>query len=277
MEELKVYPLIGLAAIQAGLSGSYRAWMIARNIDDGSGRLLKSRLYAAIEKHTTKRTRQRWVKEALQIGILTCSRCGKYFSYISVDRVARVYQAPSIITPIWIKPGDLFSPGWHALLWAGYLESRNDQQPISRAVLERITGMQRRSQSNLEKGCDLIVKYPCKVQLEKVKDPRQAYKDLQNNPDPSIRIQGNIITKQLPNTYKTQGINQARKGSTGKYRTLLNISLTKSQRDLDNKVRLYFKDRKKAYNNSEKYNQIKYCFIRQDPTGVNWFSEVDYI
>ena len=273
---MKVYPLIGLAAIQAGKSGSFLAWVIARNMDDGSGRFLKAKLFQAIEKHRTKRTRERWIKESLQLGILSVSRCGKYFSYISVDKVARVYQAPSIVTPIWIKEDDLFSPGWHGLLWAGYLESRNPEQPISRATLEQITEVQRRTQINLEKCNDHIVKYSSQSMLGKVSDPEKAFKELQNNPDQSVRIQGNKIIKQLPNTYTAQGIKQAKKGSTRNYRNLLNISLTKSQRDPDNKIRIYFKNPKQALKNSRKYSQVKYCFIRQDSAGINWFSEVNF-
>ena len=274
MKELKVYPLIGLAAVKAGQSGSYRAWIIARNIDGGSGRLLKTDLYNAIENFVTKRTRQRWIKEAFQIGIFIESKCKKYIRYISVDKVAGGFNARGIVNPILVKPGEFFNQGWHSVLWAGYLESRNDQQPISRATLERITGIEKRTQINLENGKDYTVKYPCKVLLEKVSDPEKAFQDLQLNPDPSIRIEKNKIIKQLPNTYKAQGIKQSRPGAAGKYRKLLNISLLKSKRDPDNKIRVFFKNHKKAIQNSLKYNQVNYCFIRQDSAGDNWFSEV---
>jgi len=277
MKELKVFPMIGLFAAMAGKSGSFRAWIIARNLDNGTGRFLKVRLNQAIEDRTTKRTRQRWIKEALQLGIFTVSRCGKYLRYISVDKVARVYHAPNIVKPIIVKSDDLFSPGWHGLLWAGYLDSRNDQQPISRETLERITGVQIRTQINLEKDNELIVKYHCQAVLGKVSDPQNAFENLQNNPDPSIRIKGNKIIKQLPNTYKTRGVRQAKKGSTGKYSKLLKFSLSKSQREPDNKIRVFFKNQKRAYQAARKYNQVKYCFIRQDSQGINLFSEVNYI
>ena len=276
MEDCKGYSLMGLAAIRAVKSGSFRAWIIARYMNDGSGRFLKARLYQEIEKVTSKRTRQRWIKEALELGIFTRSRCGNYFRYISADKAAAVYQARDIVTTIWTDPDDLVKPGWHGLYLAGYLESRNPDQPISRAALATITGLQKQTQINLEKGNDHIVKHECKAVLGKVSDPEKAFKELQNNPDPSVRIHGNKIIKQLPNTYRAQGIKQAKKGSIEKYRKLLKISLPKSQRDQDNKIRLYFKDQKKAYQNSRKYSQVKYCFIRHDQAGVNWFSEVNF-
>ena len=276
MKDCKGHSLIGLAAIRAGKSGSFRAWIIARYMNDGSGRFLKARLYQEIEKVTSKRNRQRWIKEALELGIFTRSRCGNYFRYISVEKAAAVYQARDIVAPTWTDPDDLVKPGWHGLYLAGYYESRNPDQPISRAALATITGLQKQTQINLEKGNDHIVKHECKAVLGKVSDPEKAFKELQNNPDPSVRIQGNKIIKQLPYTYTTQGIKQAKKGSTRNYRNLLNISLTKSQRDPDNKIRIYFKNPKQALKNSRKYSQVKYCFIRQDSAGINWFSEVNF-
>ena len=273
MNQLKVQSLIYITARQKGFSGSCKAWIVARNLDDGSGRFLKSDLIREIEKYTTKRTRQRWIKEALQLGIFTVSLCGKYYRFISVDKVARIYGCKKIVTSIWIKTDDLFKPGLSKQLWGGYLESRNDQQPISRATLEAITGVPEATQRILESDNEHVDKYFCYADLGDTEDPQGAYQNIKNGPDPSIKIKGKKIVKQLPNTYKAKGIKQAKKGATRKYQDKMN-SLNQGMREKPI-VKVFHKSIKKALHDSRKYNQVKYCFIKHDRAGVNWFKCIE--
>jgi hypothetical protein len=270
MKQVKVQSLIYITARQKGFSGSCKAWIVARNLDHGgSGRLLKSDLYQEIENYTTKRTRQRWIKEALQLGIFTVSKCGKYFRFISLDKVASVYSCSNLVTPVLIEIEDLFRPGLSKYLWAGYLESRNDQQPISRATLESITGVSESTQRVLEGDNEHIDKYYCFTDLGDTEDPQGAYENIKNSPDQSIKIKGKKIIKQLPNTYKSKGIKQARKGATKKYQDKLNSRCQgKREKPL---IKIFHKSIKAALHDSQKYNQVKYCFIKHDRAGVNWF------
>lgn len=283
--QIKAFPLIGLASSRAGKSGSYRAWTFARNLDSegGSGRVETARLYALIETIRSLRTRQRWIREAVDLGLLIPYRNGEFYKYISPDKAGIVYNgllAPdsrfsTILVPVLLKLDDFQSNQWKSELYAGIFEQRNNDQPISRAVIAEIYGISRISQWEYEQSTEKIKVFENYVPLEKVVNKVETIKKLKQLPERrGLKIKLGHVVKQLPNVFVTCGVNMCKKGSTGKYRKTLVNSLSNQPQRVPH--RLYFPTSQlhAAERISSKSGEIVYCHACHDRRGFNLWTEV---
>ena len=278
MKVLKAFSLIGLASSRAGKTGSYKAWTLARNLDSsGSGKVLISDLFGVIEEYKTVRTRQRWIAEAVNLGIFTMNRKGDYYRYISPARVGIIYGCPDLIKPIQVDIELFMADDWQnveAELYAGYLEQRNNDRPVSRAVNYILSGVSPQTQWELEKRTKKIKVIENLIPIEDVKDKVEAVKKIKSLPDrKGIKIKHGKIVKQIPNNYVTNSVKVCRKGSTGKYRQVLRDSLSNNVQSVETKVRLYYAKKNPAEAASRKHGQTKYYHVYHDDRGFNWWGE----
>lgn len=151
-EKIKIWPLVGLAAIQNGHGGAWRAWRLAHHLDtSGSGKIKKRVLYEFIEGlGVHPRTRRRWVRAAKELGVM--AQNGDVYHLRSLGKAAAMFGAQDVGARAGILKGveKLVTRGWHAHVWATWLAVRNcertDLKPISQRVKERLSGVPPRTQ-----------------------------------------------------------------------------------------------------------------------------------
>jgi hypothetical protein len=149
-ERVKVWAMVGLSAIKGNHGGAWRAWSLARALDDrGSGWVEKRHLWDFFAFLGLKvRQRQRWIKDAREIGLLIVPKEPKKRGrdYKEPKKISRYYLAglargaaalgaetigkPAEIKAIHlvregVKKKNGVSPeaGWRSYVWAAYLST----------------------------------------------------------------------------------------------------------------------------------------------------------
>jgi len=281
MRAIKIYPAIGLAAKRNRAGGSFRLWIVARHLDqpEGSGKVRIKDLKEYLESvNVHPRTYRRWISNAVAIGIFEQDLSGRYFRYKSPARTAIIFKAKTILTPVMIQdPACLFSPGWIGVVWAGFLESLNRDRPISRAVLEKISGVPETTQRYYEHlAGDMIEVFPSFNVIGPIreKDPEKRGEQVQHlrrsQDDDSYRIIGNSLVQQLPNVYTASGINRSSPGRSKKERAILSDSFS-GQRVNEENPRLYYNSRRASEKAAKRHEHTTYYFIDQNRRGFNWY------
>jgi hypothetical protein len=267
--------LIGLAASRSGKSGSFKAWSIARSLDpSGSGKVERKNLNKLLDSFISVRSRQRYIKEGIELGLLIPTKSKDYYRYINPGKVAQIYQAVNIVRAVRIQAADLFRSNWRSLLYAGYIAQLDPDQPISRAAIEEITGISRITQWNYEKETDQIKKFSNYQKLGKVKRKDKIKVVKISKEYPGHKIINGYLVRQLPNNYSSPGIEICRKGSLEKYRKTLAIFL-KGQKD-QKRVRIYFRKAKAAVKAARARGQEVFYFQGHNSKGnFNYWKAVE--
>lgn len=150
-DRVKVWSLVGFAAINNKLGGAWRLWMLARALDQsGSGVVAESDLRDYC-KHlgVSERLQRYWLAAAIRSGILAervYKRSGdRVFILASLGRGAAAIGAQYIGRPAEVSSRALVKSGWKRHLWAAYLATLNGR-PVSQQKKFELTGIEPRVQ-----------------------------------------------------------------------------------------------------------------------------------
>jgi len=258
-------------------------WTVARHLDQpaGSGKVEIQALKQYLKKMSVHpRTAARWTRKALDMGVFEQDLSGRFYRYKSPARTAVIFKAKTIMTSVVIhEPERLFSPGWIGVMWAGFIESLNRDRPISRAILEKVSGVPAPNQRYYEGlAGDMITVYPSMtvIGVMKEKDPEKRSELLQHlrrsQGDDSYRIINNMVVKQLPNVYGVKGVYLCKKGRSRKSRAILSDLLDQGQQVNDDPLmRLYYNSQRASEKAAKRYEHTTYYFIDHDRRGINWY------
>ena len=163
--DLKVWPQVVLAGIKSGHGGAVRAYFLARYLDDGRGWVRKTELRGlAGELGVKPRTWQRWLSEAMKLGLL--SLClpqtkdkGRYYIK-SLGRAAVMFDCEGVGYPAFIPSRKFVRKGWRRYAWSGYLVTL-DKKPVSQRTKKAITGITARTQSRYQRGLGRRIQNYC--------------------------------------------------------------------------------------------------------------------
>lgn len=149
---VRVWVGLALAASRGAWGGAIRAWSLAQSLDPhGAGQVEHSQLAARLEDLVASRsTRCRWLREAQAAGFLQTVRGGTRYLIASTRRVCLQVGVTEPGVRIEVDGHALCQAGWKGLLWAGQLT--NHPRPVSRAFLQRTTGVPRRTQLEYDKA-----------------------------------------------------------------------------------------------------------------------------
>ena len=145
-EAIKLWPLVGLAAIQKNKSASWRIWVLAHHLDQqGSGKITRSELWNYLDKlNVGDRKRRRWLSQALKTGLMR--QVGDDFYLASLGRAAYILKARHVGKPATIENIEaLVKPGWKAFVWSAYLATQEGKL-ISQEKKTELTGITTRTQ-----------------------------------------------------------------------------------------------------------------------------------
>jgi len=189
LRDIKIIGSLCKAAKEQGLDSPQRLWWLARAIDDGSGRVSHQALMNTAEKHITKalRSRQALLKTCKAQGWLKeCqSKDGSYWYIIhSLERMAKQFKT-ELTTPAIVSARELKSIGkWRVACWDATMGGRKGHKgrPIARKTLERITGVETRSQQRYEKQSKRITSQKNIVIAHVSKTQVDGYKEFKGKP-----------------------------------------------------------------------------------------------
>jgi len=224
---VRVYPDLVFGAEQNGVSASaFRVWLLAKDFCKGGAtvpvRLFKDHLEGLGEK---KATYNRWIREALDLGLLKGEGGNKrpaYYRIVSWVDGARLAGVSRLGCPIEMPVKKLLTSSWKSELWAGRLLQVRDRttvtpriykdqngetrlekklkraKPISRRTLEKITGVKRRTQQNREKRAKVQQKENVLIHEGK-RGGFQPYGSIEGRPELMVNS-GGVPFEQLPNS-----------------------------------------------------------------------------
>ncbi len=151
---VKIYGSLAAAAKSQRSDSALRLWHLARMVDDGSGVVSWSDLQAVIERYigTSQRHIRRLIAEAETLGWLepVQRHNGEHVVIIrGLERVARSLGVSKITQGVFIPARELKKlKAWRVACWDAFMGGRSGRRsrPISRRVLERMSGVDPRSQ-----------------------------------------------------------------------------------------------------------------------------------
>jgi len=157
---LKVFGSLAAAAKNQRCDSALRLWHLARMIDDGSGVVAWSDLQAVIERYigTSQRHIRRLVAECERLGWLepVQRHNGEHVVIIrGLERVARSLNVSKISQGVFVPATELRRlKAWRVACWDAFMAGRSGRRsrPISRRILERLSGVDPRSQRNYERS-----------------------------------------------------------------------------------------------------------------------------
>lgn len=173
--DLKIYPGLAAAALAEDDSLGLGYWLLVRALDmttepkegapapadgpKGEGRILRAVLRAEALKHISRDKLKRAERQALIIGLVQFVRRrsdgAEVVSYASVTRAAGVLGVAHVgAYPVLVPAGKMRKAAtWKAALWFAYHAGRAGKAGgvISRAELERKTGVPERTQRRYER------------------------------------------------------------------------------------------------------------------------------
>lgn len=145
---VKIWPLVGLAAVKSNHGGGWRAWSMARALDArGSGWVEKQELWRFFTHlKIGERKRRRWLSDALELRIMTENR-GRYY-LVNLGRCAIALNS-DVGKPAEIAADALTREGWRSVVWAAYLVILKNR-PVSQVKAAELTGVSERTQRNYQ-------------------------------------------------------------------------------------------------------------------------------
>lgn len=202
---LKVYAGLGAAALKHNHAAEYALWTLARTLDHtGSGAILDADLRSACADFGWSDYKYRRARlSAIRLGLMTIATDRLYLARL--DRAALALGANRIgAQPIGVNPRTLSKTmTWRAALRDAYLAGSNSKEPkpISRAAIERVTGISPRAQSNynrLNRGAVVVV--PNYARIGKHFDASRI-EYVKRDIEPAAYTKNGELWVTLPNTY----------------------------------------------------------------------------
>ena len=158
-EQVKSYPVIGLAACQKREGHGFALWTLARYLAEGQGVVSLAALKAAtVELRWPAHLWRRALAEAFS-GCLLRELNGDHLYLVSLLRVAKRYGTDAGRSPVLVPTAAMRRlTAWKSALWSGWHASRAPRaqaMPISRTSLEQQTGVNPRTQQRLDRKAKL--------------------------------------------------------------------------------------------------------------------------
>ena len=153
LSDIKLWPNVGLAAINSHNGGAWRVWVLAHGIDQaGAGKVAKVDLRAQMDLlGVGPRNQQRWILAAVKLGLLRDIKDKNYYLE-GLARAAARLGCARIGTPVTIKAAELFKKGWRSKVWAGYLARFGEHgKRVSQATKAKLTGIEPKTQTRYQK------------------------------------------------------------------------------------------------------------------------------
>lgn len=258
---------------------------MARALDvEGSGKVAREDLREALLEHGAHpRTARRWIRQAIEAGLFHDTNAlhyrsqGKAAAIVGAERMA---SRPAIIE----NPAALFDTGWLGVVWAAYTASRNggktDLNPISRAALEKLTGVPERTQREYQKQSKKIKSIACQADFgrlnRRIKDTWTHVNNLRKETGKGYLLQGGRLIQRLPNVYVCDKTMQAgNRGRTGKAKREMqdHLSFVRQVKDDQDPERRYHQTEKAASKAADRNGGDHYWFTGQR-RGVNHYAQV---
>ena len=222
-------------------AGAFLIWTACRWLDpDGSRWANRLLLHSTLEHFgVSKRTRHRWIKEALELGFIAQHGRHVAYQYISPPRLAIIINAPAIGRRVYIQePEKLFrSDTFGEVVLDGgkrVLENnKTGEARVSRATITQFTGIPARTQRYLEKKTKDTKITPNFIVVGKLEgnDQQQelSYQAAKSISGAYMRW-GNILVKRGSNSYTPGSTTiKAKLGRSDKQQRLLNKLVNNGQ------------------------------------------------
>lgn len=246
---LKIYPEVIFKAINNNKpAGAFRVWFIAKDYDQGGSGFIPGKAFRYYLKSLgiPRGTYTRWITQAVDLGLIRVTRTvqgGQVYALVSWGEGAVTAGVTRLLKPVRVPLERFVKRGWLAWVWAGYIK-HYEGKPISRATLEKLTGVPARTQYGYEKQAGV----KSKAHFANFGDPS---KDPDNAPgiDGSRGYYGKagMTRKRLPDSRTVEGVQEGGKGRSDKANQKIAALLNVWGSSQNRYERLY----------CESYNQLK--------------------
>ena len=206
---VKIYGSLAAAAKNQRSDSALRLWHLARMVDDGSGVVAWSALKAVIDRYigTSQRHIRRLVTECERLGWLepVQRHNGEHVVIIrGLERVAESLGVSKISQGCYIPARELRKlKAWRVACWDAFMGGRGGRRsrPISRRILERISGVDPRSQRRYHSASKRI-KAQSNIAITRISSTLlDGVIDIEKRP--AFRV-GDRVALRLPNSYKVR-------------------------------------------------------------------------
>jgi len=144
---IKIWAMVGLAAIKAKKSGGWRVWQICKHIDqEGGSKVSRLELWDYLDYlGIGDRKRRRWIRQALRLGLLMFDAQTENYYMVGLAQAAVILNCKRVGLPAAIRLDAFVKTGWRDHLWSAYLSTTNNR-PISQAKKAKLTGVKIKTQ-----------------------------------------------------------------------------------------------------------------------------------
>jgi len=151
IQNIKIWPLVGLASLQRNKISGWRFWRLAHHFDKaGSGRVKRTEFIEYLKGLGVPAIQvKRWCIQAENAQLIKYNQRKDVFLLVSLGNAAVKLGCAKIGKPASIPINALLSKGWRAHVWAAFLGTL-PPRPISREKLELRTGIHPRTQRRYE-------------------------------------------------------------------------------------------------------------------------------
>ena len=150
---IKVFPEVIFLAIRHNRPvGAFKLWFIAKGFDNGSGFIpAKDFRHYVNSLGVNDKTYYRWLDQAIELGLIDRVKDNKQVYRLTAWERGKAIAGINgdLLRAVNIPLKQFVAKGWLSILWAGFLK-HFEGKPISRATLERLTGVPARTQLSYE-------------------------------------------------------------------------------------------------------------------------------
>lgn len=255
---IKIYPEVIFKAINNNKPvGAFRLWFIAKDFDQGGSGFIPARKFRRYLKGLgiPRGTYTRWITQAIELGLIERTSTDTYILK-SWERGAALAGVTSLLQPVLIPLERFTRKGWLSWVWSGFIK-HFEGKPISRATLEKLSGVPARTQRGYEKQAQV-----------KSKAHFANYGDPTKDPDHAIAIDGKrgiygyagMTRRRLPDSRTTKEVRLTGKGRTKKVNSAL-AALFNMRCSSQKRERLYCE----TYQQLKKANRAKSSDVHTRP------------
>ena len=206
---VKIYGSITAAAKSQRCDSALRLWHLARMVDDGSGVVASSDLQAVINRYISgsERHLRRLSAECERLGWLepVQRHNGEHVVIIrGLERVARSLNVSEISQGVFVPATELRRlKTWRVACWDAFMAGRSGRRsrPISRRVLERLSGVDQSSQRRYERAGQRITS---RRNIAVTAMPSMFVEYAREHGERAAFPVGDHVAWQLPNSYEVR-------------------------------------------------------------------------
>lgn len=209
---IKLYPEIIFAAIKASRPvGAFRVWFLAKSFDNGGSGFIPAKAFRQYLNilGVSRATYYEWLLRADRLGLVK-RLDNDIYQIASWERGAKLAGIDRLLKPTFIETERYINKGWLAYVWGAYVK-HFEGKPISRASLEKLTGVPRRTQQAYEKKSGVINTANYVSYGYPENNPEQAMEICDK---PGVFFRAGAIMKQGPNSRKVPYAHLGNKGRT---------------------------------------------------------------